>query len=157
VDAMRAAARPGDDDLADALDRAVTATPLPLDRRPLWWTFLGLLQWLLLALSIVGLAWLAAIFAVNWLGLPDLPEAPGLGVVPLPTALFLGGILASLLVAALGRVMARAGGRRRAAIARRRLHDAVATVADQCVLTPLQAEGERHRRLREQLALARAS
>ncbi|MDP9394170.1 MAG: 50S ribosome-binding GTPase, partial [Actinomycetota bacterium] len=112
VESVRSAARPDTQDLADDLDRAVATTPVTEDRRPLWWTLLGLLQWLLAAAVVVGLGWLAVLFVLAWLQLPD-PPAVEVYDIPLPTVLLVGGVLGGLLLAALGRIIARVGARRR--------------------------------------------
>lgn len=129
-------------DLTDALDQAVVATPLVPARTPRWWRGAGALQALLLAATLAGVVWLAAIALVAYLQLPALPEAH-LGAVPWPTVLTLGGIGGGLLVAALGGLVARAAARRRARAVRHRLTDAVARVADDVVVATVQAEVER--------------
>ena len=68
------AATPPGDDLGDALDRAVTRTPLRT-RKPLWWAVFNLLQWLLALAAVLGLAWLAVLAGMAWLRLPE-PGTP---------------------------------------------------------------------------------
>lgn len=150
ADGVRAAARGGTGDLADALDRAVSATELGADRGSWWWGPARALQWLLAAAVVVGLGWLAALAVVGYLQLPDVPT-PHLGRVPLPTLLVLGGALLGLLLAGAGRLAARATARTRAVLARRRLRKAVDGVAERAVLAPAQAEVDRWRRTRELL------
>lgn len=137
-DRLVTVARARSGDLDDRLDRAVGTTPLPSDR-PRWWRAAEGLQWLLAAALAAGLIWLLAIFVVAWLNLPDLPT-PQLGELPLPTVLAVGGALAGLLIAALARWASAIAARRRAAIARRRLHAAVTDVGRDLVIAPVDEE-----------------
>ncbi len=125
-------------DLDDALDRAVGTARLPTDR-PRWWRAVGLLQWSLALVMVVGLLWLLAIFVVAWLNLPDLPAAE-IGELPIPTVLAIGGALAGLLVAGIARWATGVGARRRAAVARRRLTAAATEVGRELVIAPVDAE-----------------
>jgi GTP-binding protein EngB required for normal cell division len=126
-------------ELPDLLDRAVAGTDLEIGRRPRWWRVIGLLQLLLALVVLVGLLWLAALFVVAWLQLPR-PPTPEIGVVPLPTVLLLGGIVAGLLLGLLSGWAARVGARRSVVRARRRLEERVRAVADDAVLVPVQQE-----------------
>jgi hypothetical protein len=138
-DTVRAAARSRSDDLPDALDRAVATTDLGLDRKPVWWRAVGLLQVLLAVLALAGGLWLAGLYVLTVLRLPE-PQTPDVGELPLPTALLLGGLLAGLLVALLARLPARIGARRRRVAVESRLRTAVTGVADELVLAPVAAE-----------------
>ncbi|WP_448629797.1 hypothetical protein [Cellulomonas soli] len=140
VEAARANARV--DELPDALDQAVAGTMLLPAREPRWWRALGALQWVLLAAAVTGLLWLAALAVLGYLRLPE-PAIPQWGGVPVPTALALGGVLAGLLLAALGGVLAGAGARRRATAAHRRLRAAVAEVVHVRLVAPVVAESDR--------------
>jgi hypothetical protein len=155
-DTVRAATRSRSDDLPDALDRAVATTDLGLERKPVWWRLVGLLQVLLAVVALVGGLWLAALYVLTVLRLPE-PGTPEIGDLPLPTALLLGGLLAGLLVALLARVPARVGGRRRRVAVESRLRTAVVDVADELVLAPVAAELAAYGGLREAVARLRAS
>jgi hypothetical protein len=61
-------------------------------------------------------------------------------VLPLPTVLLIGGLLAGLLLALLARMLAVLGARRRRARAEARLRESVADVAETLVLAPVRAE-----------------
>ncbi|HEX4903372.1 MAG TPA: GTPase [Acidimicrobiales bacterium] len=128
------------DDVADALDRQVGATELPVAPAR-WWSVVSGLQWILAGLMAIGLLWLIVIGVVAWFRLPDLPT-PELGEVPYPTAMAIGGAVLGLLVSAIARALASVGARRRAAAARRTLTRAVAQTADQLVADPLDEELE---------------
>lgn len=134
-------------DLADALDRAVAGTELESSRRPVWWwRVVGAVQWVVLAALAAGLLWLAALWVLAYLRLPDPPVpvltlgAPGSAELPWPTLLALGGVLVGVLLALLSRAAAAVGAQRRAARARRRLRAAVGEVADRLVRLPVGEE-----------------
>jgi GTP-binding protein EngB required for normal cell division len=146
--AVRSAARSREEDLPDALDRAVATTDLGLDRRPLWWRAVGLLQALLAVLALAGGLWLAGLYLLDVLRLPQ-PDTPDIGELPLPTAMLLGGLLAGLLLALLARLPARIGARRRRAAVEGRLGEAVEAVADELVVAPVTAELRAYGELRE--------
>lgn len=129
-------------ELADALDRAVSGTHVISTRRPVWWTVVGALQWLLLAVLIGGLLWLGALAGLDALRMPS-PEPPLWGDVPVPTAAAIGGAVLGLLAAAVSRVAAGIGGRRQARRATARLREAVAVVADSRVVAPVDGVLER--------------
>jgi hypothetical protein len=147
-DTVRAAARSRADDLPDALDRAVAVTDLGLERRPVWWRAVGLLQALLATAALAGGLWLAGLYVLTILRLPE-PPTPYVGELPLPTVLLLGGLLAGLLVALLARLPARIGARRRRVAVESRLRTAVTEVADELVLAPVVAELSAYRELRD--------
>lgn len=147
------AADPGTAGLSDALDQAVIHTPLR-ERQPLWWRAMDVVQWLFGLVTISGFLWLTALFVVGWLQLPDLPT-PTIGQLPVPFVLLAGGIVGGLLAAAINRIFVRVGSRRRARAVARRLHDAIAEVADTRIVAPVLAVLERHRVVREALDRAR--
>ncbi len=134
---VRAAARPDDGVLADHLDAAVAEAARDLDlRRPRWWRPFGWLQTLLAVATIVGVAWLAGLFAAAWLQLPD-PPTPEIGPVPVPTVLFLGGIGLGLFLALVSRRLAGLSARRGARRARAEAKDNVTVVANELIADPV--------------------
>ncbi|MFK5582223.1 YfjP family GTPase [Serinicoccus sp. LYQ131] len=135
------AASPEQDTVSDALDQAVVGVPLRT-RTPAWWPVLGVLQLLLATTAVVGLGWLTALAVLGWMQLSV--EAPSLGPVPVPLALLVGGLLAGVLIAALGRVAARVGGRRRRAQVGRELDRAIEAVSAEHIRRPVAAVLERH-------------
>ncbi|MCC2334617.1 dynamin family protein [Cellulomonas wangsupingiae] len=151
--ALAARARLDISGLPDALDHAVARTPLLPERAVWWWRAVGALQWLLLAAAVAGALWLGGIALLAYLQLPD-PVTPVWGPAPAPTVLLVGGVLAGLLVAALGALAGRVGARRRARAARRRLRSAVAEVARRLVLAPLAEESAALEACRTQAARA---
>jgi len=111
-------------------------------------------QALLATVAIAGGLWLAGLYALTVLRLPD-PEPPQVGIVPLPTVLLLGGLLAGVLLALLARGLAVIGARRRRARAEARLRESVADVAENLVLAPVRAELAAYSSLREAVAALR--
>ena len=153
ADAVADAAAPYDDRLADELDQAVIHTSLR-GRNPVWWGLLGALQVLLALAAVVGLVWLVVIGLAGWLQLPAIPTLD-VGPFATPFLLLVGGLLGGLLVAGLGRLMARTGARRRSAAVDKRLRRSIAEVADRVVIQPVREVLARHSRTREGIARAR--
>lgn len=149
ANAVADAATPPGPDLADALDQAVVRTSLRM-RAPWWWRAFGAAQLVLAVVTVLGLLWLATLAVVGWLQLPEV-DTPKLGPLPWPFVMFIGGLLLGLGLAALARWLAQVGARRRGAQVRRKLTDAVAGVARERILGPVQAVLERHRATRESL------
>jgi hypothetical protein len=152
--AVRRAAGANGDDVRDALDAAVVGTDLGVDRTPLWWRLGSLAQWLVTFAAVVGAVWLLALAFGSYLRLPD-PPTPDWHGLSLPTALLIGGVLLGLLLAFVGRSLARGSAVLRRKRAESRLRAGIESVADTFVIRPVQAELARHERARE--ALSRAS
>jgi GTPase Era involved in 16S rRNA processing len=156
ADAVERAAAPTDAALADSLDRAVVGTSLHMPA-PTWWRVVGVAQTLLALAALVGLLWLGLYVVLGWLQLDTVvPDAPAVGVLPLPFVLLAGGLLVGLLLALVSAWLAGIGARRRGRVMDRRLRGAVATVADEEILAPVRRVLERHAATREALARAAA-
>jgi hypothetical protein len=115
---------------------------------------IGALQALLAAAVIAGALWLAGLYALTVLRLPE-PEPPQIGLLPLPTVLVIGGLLAGLLLALLARMLAVLAARRRRRRAESMLRESVADVADTLVLAPVRAELVAYTELRSAVATLR--
>jgi GTP-binding protein EngB required for normal cell division len=139
----RRAATASEPELADRLDRAIAGADLRM-RPPRWWTPARWVQWLLAGIAAAGGLWLAALAGLAYLQVDDAVPKPDLAGIPAPTALLAGGLAAGALLALAARVANGFGGRRRARRARRRLHARIATVADELVVAPLEAELAAH-------------
>ena len=150
---VRQAAHGRTSDVRDALDRAVVSTDLGVDRVPVWWRAAGALQWLLAVTAVVGGLWLLVLAFGSYLRLPD-PPTPDFRGVALPTMLLAGGLILGLLLAMVGRTVARAGARMRRRRAESRLRKAIKEVADSLMLKPIEEEVQRHHRAREALERA---
>ncbi|MFC7528903.1 GTPase family protein [Actinoplanes sp. GCM10030250] len=153
--AINTAARSRADDLPDALDRAIAQTDLGMERQPIWWRAVGILQWILLATSAVGLGWLILGYGLRVLGLPEI-NYPEVGVVPLPTLLLLGGLLAGLLLWLLLKPIVEAGARRARRRAEQRLRTAITEVGRGYVVSPVREVLNAYAQAREALGVVRS-
>lgn len=149
--AVSDAATPDESSLADALDQAVINTPLRL-RDPLWWSVWRVLQLLLAVSVLAGAAWLTALAASGWLQIDV--AVPAWGPVPVPLALFAGGIVGGLVLAAIARLIARGGAVRRRSLIEQRMDKAISAVAKEHVRDPVAAVLQRHKQTRQQLEAA---
>nr|WP_206068086.1 YfjP family GTPase [Nonomuraea sp. FMUSA5-5] len=153
--AVRQAARSRAPELADAVDRAVATTSAVGTRRPRWWRAVNVVQWAVFAAMLAGALWLGVLFGMDYLRLPQ-PPLPTVGVVPWPTVLLVGGVLAGVLIALLARLAAWAGGRRRARRTGRALRASIGRVGEELVLEPVEAELDTYARFKEAVDQARA-
>ncbi|WP_430779696.1 GTPase [Actinoplanes sp. G11-F43] len=153
--ALHSAARSKAADLPDALDRAVAQTDLGLERPPVWWRAVGVIQWLLLAAAGAGLIWLILGYALAALGLPEI-ERVDVGSVPLPTLLLLAGLAGGLLLWLLLRPIIEAGARRSRRRAEQRLHAAVTEVGRAHVVAPVREVLSAYAQAREALGVVRS-
>lgn len=151
--AVRDASRTHQGVLPDQLDRAIAATELGLDRDHGWWTFVKVLQWLLIGVVVVGLLWLGVDFVMLYLQLPPLPDLSWWGL-PAPTVLVGGGVLAGLLLALFSRIGVEVGARRAEGRARAALLASIAQVTRERVVEPVNAELDRHDLVRTSLEQA---
>ncbi len=142
------------EDLGDRLDAAMAATDLQVDRLPWWTGVVRVLQWLLLATGVAGLAWLLVLAALGFLGLPE-AITPDVGGLPVPTVMLLGGVLLGIVLGLVGRFLVGATARSRARTADKRLRAAVGEVATELVVAPVSAELAAHAQVRESLATIR--
>ncbi|MEP6759753.1 MAG: GTPase [Sporichthyaceae bacterium] len=154
-EAVRRAADQRAKDLRDELDVTVIRTDLGVDRTPMWWRLTGVVQWLLVAAALLGAGWLGLLAFGSYLRLPE-PKTPDWHGFSVPTLLFLGGVLLGLLIASVGRLLARRGARRRRRHAEARLRRGIEEVADRLVIGPVEAELARHETARTALDRARA-
>ena len=81
-------------------------------RRAWWWAALRVAQYALAAAAGSGFVWLALIGVLRWAGQPR-PSTPYVGPVPLPTLLFVGGLVLGAALGLLGAWLVRRGARRR--------------------------------------------
>jgi hypothetical protein len=153
ADSVRRASVARIPDLGDRLDAALSQTDVGTGRMPVWAGFVRMLQWLLLVMALAGLGWSAVLLSDPWFGVgrPDTPDVEGF---PVPVILLLGGVLLGLLLALLGRFLVSATARSRARAADRRLRSAIASVAEELVVTPVRAELAAYDTVREGLARA---
>ncbi|QDB79360.1 ABC transporter [Georgenia wutianyii] len=139
--------------LVDALDATIAREDLGAQRRPRWWRVWWLLGHLLFLTALAGAGWLAALAVLGYLQLPE-PTTPMAGPLPWPTALLLGGLVAGLGLAVVGRVLARVGARRAGRRAGARLQSGIRQTAERVVAEPLAQDLTRYRDFTAALELA---
>ena len=151
---IREAGTPAPNILRDRLDTAVADAGRDHERkRPRWWSAIGAVQWLLAIAALTGGLWLAALFLLAWLQIPD-PPTPDLWGIPLPTVLFLGGAASGLLLSLIGRRTASISVRRAAGRARRSAAANIRSTAEELVVAPVRIELESRGELARQLEVA---
>jgi hypothetical protein len=138
--AMLDAARSRGDDLPDALDLVVARADLGQARTPAWWRLVGALQLLFVLAAGAGLIWLGLRYALFALALPA-PPSPMVGRLPLFTLLFVGGLVAGLLLSAVVRPVVGAAARRRGRRVAAVLGAGVRAVGEEYVLAPVTRVG----------------
>ncbi len=121
------------------LETAVARAEVGSPRHPRWWTLVGLLQWLLIALAGAGAAWLLGLAALGVLAIPT-ADPPTVGGLALPSVLLLGGCVVGIVLAALARAATRVTANHAAARARAAVTDRVAQVSHDRVMGPVSAE-----------------
>ncbi len=154
VESTRAVADRASAELADHLDQAVTRAPLVPPRDPRWWSVFVVLQWLLFAVAVVGGMWLLGLAALAYFQF-QVAQAPTVEGFPVPTLLLIVGLLGGLVLAAIGRVLARGSARRAGRAARQALRAEVEKVAEQEIAAPVAAEVATVERFRGALNTAR--
>jgi hypothetical protein len=147
ANAVRRASTSRLDDLGDRLDAALGDTDLGAARIPVWAGAVRFLQWLLILAAIGGGLWLVALAVMGYLQLPQ-PETPRRQGWPVPTLMLLGGVVAGLVLALVCRLLVRLTARSRGRTAHRRLTEAIAAVAEELVVAPVEAELGAYRELR---------
>ncbi len=148
--AVRRASTARLDDLGDRLDAALGATDLGVARLPTWAGAVRLLQWLLILTALLGGVWLASLAVMGYLQLPQ-PDTPRSQGIPWPTLMLLGGVALGVLLALGCRVLVRLTARSRGRTAHRRLREAIAGVARELVVEPVEAELAAYRTVRSGL------
>lgn len=150
--AVEDAAHPGEADLRDALDRAVSRTVVR-HRTPLWWRAVGVVQWLVALIVVAGVLWYAALALAGWLQFV-LPDVPRWGPAPYPFLMIVGGLVVGLLLAGVSRAVAGPASQRRRRAVERALRAAIAEAADGSVIAPVEQVLGRHREIRTRLDTA---
>ncbi len=151
---IRSAATPDLDVLNDRIDAAIGhSVRVGHTTPPRWWHAINAVQLVLAIATVVGVVWLGLLAFGAYLQLPDVPT-PDYRGIPIPTGLLIGGIAIGLLLAFVARRLASVGAKRRAWAVRKRAEAAVADVASDLILGPMQSELDRRDRLRELLETA---
>ena len=154
VQSTRAVADRASAAMTDHLDQAVTRAPLVPPRNPRWWGVFGVLQWVLFGVAVAGGLWLLALAGLAYLQF-HVAAAPSVEGFPVPTLLVVVGLLGGVVLAALGRVLARTSGKRAARSARAALRAEVGEVAEREIAAPVAAELATVEQFRAALGTAR--
>ncbi|MGP9527854.1 GTPase [Glutamicibacter sp. AOP5-A2-18] len=78
--------------LDSAVDSAIAATPLGVERSSWWWPVIKFVQWVALLAALAGALWLAAYPVAGYFQF-DLPEAPRIEGLAVPTLVLVIGVL----------------------------------------------------------------
>ncbi len=156
---VRAAARSRADEAQSALGTAVTEGLPPRGRVTSWWRLIALAQWLLVALTLVGLIWIVLILAIGGPSGPnqksslinDVSLAPWLGVMVV-ALLLLGWLISSWCQ---NMVVLAADREREQAV--RDILARIAAVTNDLVVVPVGRELSDYEHYRTELAAARDS
>lgn len=140
ADAVRRASRSHDTVLTDRLDKAVATTDLGMDKGQGYWRPITVLQWLLIALIVIGGGWLLLDLVLTGLQLPRLPSAVRWNGVPLPTLLLVGAAGAGVVLAVVSRAMVELTARARATRALNALRASIREAGVECVVDPVTEE-----------------
>jgi GTPase SAR1 family protein len=129
--------------LPDALDQALSGTPLPA-RGSWWWPIFTVVQWIALLAGIVGVGWLLAAALFPTFGLPpvEVPRVEGWAV---PTLLIAGAVLLGILLGLLAAVLSAITAASRRRRTRRRLGAAIDAVVQRLIADPVQLALEQAR------------
>jgi len=123
--------------LHEAIERAVAATDLGVQRRPVWVLLVGALQWLLLATGIAGLCWIAALWVLG-LGVSTAPDTPTLSGAALPNLMVLLGSLGGSMLGLVSLVLMKRSALEAARRADRELRASIADVVSSEVVAPIE-------------------
>lgn len=140
-------------DLGDALDKAIAHTDLGVSRTPVLWRLTQVLQALLFVAAVAGGLWLLGLAVLDYLQV-DVPAAPKVAGMALPTLLLLAGAGAGIALSLIFRGLGGLSAKSRARTANRRLRAAITEVAEDLVLAPIEAEVEQYDRSRSGLNAA---
>lgn len=151
--AVRDASSPADTDIIGELDAAIGATSVDVAKPAAWWKIVQAVQLIGVVVVAAALLWLLA-QAVTSFSSVDLPDLGKVAGIPTAALVAIGGIIVGIALAAVSRLAARASGRRKAERADRELRSAIATVAAERVIGPIEAELDSYRTYRNGILTA---
>ena len=153
--AIRAASSPEGVDIVDELDAAIAATSVDVLKPAAWWKVVHALQLVGVVAVVAGLLWLIAqgITSLSSVDLPDLGKVAG---IPTAALVVVGALIGGIALAAVSRFAARSSGRRKAERADEALRAAIASVAAERVIGPIEAELDSYRTYRTGILAALA-
>lgn len=150
VRSVRAATTGRSDEIVEAVDNAVESADLGLNHTPLWMRVVNIVQWLLLAAVVVGVAWWVAVAVSDSTGLPD----PEVGGVSVPLIVAGGALVAGIVLGVVSRIAVGSSAKHQAHAADTALRESIARVADEQIIAPLDVELRAYDATREGLRAA---
>jgi len=139
-DAIRDASNPPGDGIIEALDQAVSTNGVGVAKSAWWWRAVQSLQWLAFAVMLAGLGWLAAQAVEHYVPPVSLPDVKDIAGLTAAAAVAGGAAVLGIVLGILSKVFARISGRRKANRVGRQSRLAIAQVAEELVIAPVQAE-----------------
>jgi len=136
VRSVRSATTGRSGEIVEAVDDAVRSADLGLERPAPWMRTIGIVQWLLLVVAVVGIVWGIVVSVSGGTGLPD----PELGGVSVPLIAGIAALVAGIVLGIASRVAVHVAAKRKAREADGILREAIGSVADEQILAPLDAE-----------------
>lgn len=146
-EAVRDASSPAGVDIIGELDSALHATSVDIARPAAWWKIVHALQLLLVLAVVAGLAWLAVQGVMSFTS-TDVPDLGAVVGIPTAAVVVVGAIVVGIVLAIVSRAVAGMGGRRKADRADRALRQAIASVAAERVIGPIEHELDSYRTYR---------
>lgn len=153
---IRQAARSREDELPNALERAIATTHYRAEKKQWWWHLFNAIQWIGIIGALVGLLWLTGLFVAQYfqIQLPEPPTVEGFPL-PVPTLLVVTGLLLGVVIAMLGRLFTAVGHCMYAKKIERQIFANISEVAQNYVVHPVREELDRRERFVEALDSAR--
>ncbi len=127
------------DSLVETADSLIMNSNVDYSRRPAWWGFMKLIQWLAGLSVVAGAGWLLALWIAGAFQIL-LPDPPYVGPVGLPTVLLSVGLLIGWLAALLSRFFLGRGARKTARRVSKHLGKGLSAAAQDMVVQPLRAD-----------------
>lgn len=127
------------DALVEAADSLIMNSDVDYSRRPAWWGFMKLIQWLAGLSVVAGAGWLLALWIAGAFQIL-LPDPPYVGPVGLPTVLLGAGLFVGWFAAFLSRLFLGRGARRTANRVSKHLSKGLSAAAQDMIVEPLRAD-----------------
>ncbi|GIH71764.1 GTPase [Sphaerimonospora thailandensis] len=153
---VREAARSGPGRLTEALSRELAQVAPPLDRVPAWWWLLKIWQYLLVVMSVAGLAWGGSIlaFGVFKLGRPPAQLLGDVAVLPWLGLMVISVLGLGLLSGVAGRNSVLLGAGRERDRLERDMRRRVGAITKDMVIEPVEREMRRYNEFFDAMATA---
>jgi len=151
---VRAAARSRANEAQAALGAAVAQGLPPRDKVTGWWRLIGLVQWLLILLTVAGLVWIALILSLHW-SHKSSSLISATSLVPWLVVMVIALLLLGWLIESWCQIMVVLAADREREQANQVIMSRIAAVTSELVLAPTGRELADYERFRSELAAAR--